>query len=439
MIDTAPYLKAIKSAPMIKRSGRITDYHGLVLESEGPDAALGELCELVSANGDVVSKAEVVGFRSGKLQLVPFEGIEGIRPGDSIHATGRYPDITCGPELLGRVINAHGAPIDGKPLQASGPRRSLQGYHVSPLDRAPVNKLLKTGVTSIDTFLPIGYGQRIGVFAGSGVGKSTLLGSIAAHAESDVHVIAMIGERGREVIEFIQDVLGEEGMKKAVVIVATADEPALMRIHAAYAATAIAEYFCSLGQSVVLTMDSVTRFAMALREVGLAAGEPPTARGYTPSCFSAIPVLVERAGNFSNKGSISAFYTVLVEGDDFNEPVSDTLRAILDGHIILTRERANLGLFPAVDLLQSASRLAPRLQSDAEKELVRESKRLLALYKENKELIQIGAYTKGDDPRLDQAISYSEKLDQCLFSEQEPGKDEAFISLASALGRNVGG
>ncbi|CAM3744479.1 FliI/YscN family ATPase [Parendozoicomonas haliclonae] len=435
MGDIQACLSSLETAPLIKRAGRITDYHGLVLESLGPDAVLGELCELVSSDGQSLSRAEVVGFHNGKLQLVPFSGIEGIRPGDQIFATGHAPDVICSRELLGRIVNAHGEPIDGSPLSPrESERRPLKRQSPGPLSRKPISGRMDTGVVAIDSFLAMGYGQRVGVFAGSGVGKSTLLGQIARTAKADVHIIAMIGERGREVVEFIEDILGPEGMKSAVVVVATADEPALMRVHAAYAATTLAEYFCDQGLSVTLTMDSVTRFAMALREIGLAAGEPPTARGYTPSCFSEIPKLIERAGNFQGKGSISAFYTVLVEGDDLNEPISDTLRAILDGHILLTRERANLGLYPAIDLLQSVSRLSTKLTTDEEQETLRESRRLLALYQENRELIQIGAYQKGVDRELDRAIVFQNTINQLLFSNQAALSHQQLLEkLQSAL------
>lgn len=408
--DMSKYVNSLESCEVISRIGKVIQFNGLVIESSGPDVFIGELCEIYPRGHSHKVGAEVIGFRDGKVLLIPYGNLQGIYLGSEIIATGRTVSVPVGDVLKGRVIDAFGKPLDDKPLGECVESYPLYPAPCNPLKRERMNQQIETGVKAMDTFLPVAKGQRVGIFAGSGVGKSSLLGMIARNMKSDVNVIALIGERGREVLEFIEESLGKEGLARSVVVVASADQPALVRCHAAYAATAIAEYFCDQGLDVTLTMDSITRFAMAQREVSLSAGEPPTARGYTPSVFAALPKLAERAGNFSGKGSITAFYTVLVEGDDFNEPISDSLRAILDAHITLTREQANSGLYPAIDLLQSASRLLSELATKAEIDLLRRATSLLHEYTESKDLIDLGAYREGANPTLDRAVRFVPKL-----------------------------
>lgn len=343
-------LQAVHEAELVSRLGRVTEITGLVTIADGPDVFLGELCEIWTGEDKKPLAAEVVGLKNNRVLLMPYGDVRGIRLGSEVAATGRDVDAPVGQALLGRVVDAFCRPLDNGPNLALKQRYPLYADPINPLKRQRIREPLETGVRSIDGLLTVGKGQRVGIFAGSGVGKSTLLGMIARNMQADVNVIALIGERGREVKDFIDDCLGEEGLRKSVVIVATSDQPALIRAHAAFAATSIAEYFRDQGLDVVLTMDSITRFATAQREIGLAVGEPPTARGYTPSVFSVLPKLLERGGA-TDKGSITAFYTVLVEGDELNEPISDHVRAILDGHVVLSRKIANRGHFPAVDVL----------------------------------------------------------------------------------------
>ncbi|NMA15552.1 MAG: FliI/YscN family ATPase, partial [Clostridia bacterium] len=356
----APYYAAIKQACLIQQTGIVTKVVGLTIEAEGIKAAVGEICRIFSEESSRFSLAEVMGFRAETTILMPLGSLEGVKPGSRIHATGKPLQIKAGQALLGRVVDGLGQPIDGH--RFSGVEINVNNNPPHPLERKPIATVLETGVKAIDCFLTCGEGQRIGIFAGSGVGKSTLLGMIARSQGVDVNVIALVGERGREVKDFIQQDLGPVGLKKSVLVVATSDQPALVRVKAAFVATAIAEYFRDLGKSVMLMMDSVTRFALAQREIGLAVGEPPTTRGYTPSVFALLPRLLERAGA-GKKGSITALYTVLVEGDDMNEPIADAVRGILDGHIVLTRELAQANHFPAIDILQSVSRLINRITS----------------------------------------------------------------------------
>ena len=398
------YLDAVRGAELTRRSGKVLAISGYSIEAAGPQAALGELCELPLANGERLL-AEVVGLRPGRVVLMPYGEPRGIGAGSAVVASGSPPGIGVGAALLGRVIDPFGVPLDGKAAPTPLTMRSLYAPPINPLTRPPIDRLLETGVRAIDSLLPLGCGQRIGIFAGSGVGKSTLLGMLARRVSSDINVIALIGERGREVREFVEQQLGEEGLRRSVVLVATSDQPALVRMRAAHAATAIAEHFRDEGKQVLLMMDSITRFAMARREIGLAAGEPPTARGYTPSVFSDIPALCERCGATDSGGAISALYTVLVEGDDFNEPISDIVRATLDGHVMLSRELAHEGHFPAIDVLQSASRLASQLASGEERRTMTAAVELLATYERNRQMLDMGAYRAGSNATIDRAVA----------------------------------
>jgi len=397
------FLDAVRGAELTRRSGKVLAVTGHSIEAAGPAAVLGELCELPLDGGGVL-RAEVVGLRPGRVVLMPYGEPRGIGAGSTVVASGAPPGIGVGDALLGRVIDPFGMPLDGRPAPAPLVQRSLYSAPINPLTRPPIDRLLETGVRAIDSLLPLGCGQRVGIFAGSGVGKSTLLGMLARRVTADVNVIALIGERGREVREFVEEQLGEEGLRRSIVMVATSDQPALVRLRAAHAATAVAEHFRDQGRQVLLMMDSITRFAMARREIGLAAGEPPTARGYTPSVFNDIPALCERCGATGSGGAISALYTVLVEGDDFNEPISDIVRATLDGHIMLSRELAHEGHFPAIDVLQSASRLVSQLASRDERASMGAAVDLLATYERNRQMLDMGAYRAGSNPAIDRAL-----------------------------------
>lgn len=395
--------RKIEPLGTIRQRGRIDQVIGLVIEAIGPNVSVGDRCTIPSRrNGDVL--AEVVGFRGNRVLMMPLGEMEGVSPGATVTACDEPFTVGVGPGLLGRVLDGLGQPIDGKGIVEIETRRPIHHSPPQPLSRQPIRKPLTTGIRSIDALLTCGKGQRFGVFSGSGVGKSILMGMIARYTSADINVIGLIGERGREVREFIEKDLGEEGLKRSVVIAVTSDQPALIRIKGGFAATAIAEYFRDQGLDVMLMMDSVTRLAMAQREVGLAVGEPPTTRGYTPSLFAMLPKLLERAGT-SARGSITGLYTVLVEGDDMNEPVADTVRSILDGHIVLSRKLASRGHYPAVDCLSSVSRVMSDVVSDEHLNAAREVKRLLAVYSEAEDLINIGAYEEGSNPEVDQAVS----------------------------------
>src|SRR5271165_4569497 len=398
-------------------TGQITEMIGLLVESKGPAAAVGDFCEIRTRDGRTI-RTQVIGFREGRVLSMPLEETDGLQLGDTISARRDDARIAVGPELLGRVLDGFGQPMDGLgPLRAwesgglgaSGPGSGALSSNLiyktppGPLDREPITEMLVTGVRAIDSLLTIGKGQRIGIFGGSGVGKSTLLGAMARQNSADVSVIALIGERNREVRDFLENELGPEGRKRSVVICATSDMPAPLRIRAGFVAVAVAEYFRDCGKSVLLVMDSVTRLAMAQREIGLAAGEPPSQKGYTPSVFSLLPKVCERAGNFQ-LGSITAFFTVLVEGDDFNEPVCDAVRAILDGHITLARELGAAGHYPAIQVLDSVSRLQSKLATPEESEYARRIREALSLYRQSEDLINLGAYASGSNARLDTAI-----------------------------------
>jgi flagellum-specific ATP synthase len=382
--------------------GHVMESVGQTVESAGPLASVGECCEIVDRDGRAHA-AEVIGFRGAHLLSMPVESTEGVRFGDAVVALGVHPEIEVGPALMGRVLNAEGAPIDGgRPpsLTASLP---LEGAVRSPLDRVPIRTPLGTGIRVLDGLLTVGRGQRVGIFGGSGVGKSTLIGMMTRNTEADVTVVGLVGERGREVGEFLEDSLGEEGRARSVVLVSTSDQSPLLRMRAALAATTVAEYFAAQGRHVLLVLDSLTRFAMAAREIGLAAGEPPTAKGYTPSVFTRLARLVERTGQFQ-AGSITAFYTVLMEGDDQQDPLVDAVRSLLDGHVVLSRALASEGWYPPVEVLDSISRLMPAVADTGHREQAALVRRMLAVYARSEDLVRIGAYKSGADPDLDRAL-----------------------------------
>lgn len=431
------WLARLAAFQPLRREGRVVRGIGLTVEAVGLDLEIGDLCHIFpnfSEEGRLA--AEVVGFRDERLVLVPLAELRGVRHGSRVVPAPESLHVLVGPELLGRVIDGLGRPIDGKGPLRCRRRVRLGGAAPSPLQRVPIRQILATGVRAIDAALTCGRGQRLGIFAGSGVGKSTLLGMIGRNAACDVRVIALIGERGREVQEFIDRDLGPGGLERAVVVVSTSDQPALLRIKAAWTATLLAEYFRDRGLSVVLMMDSVTRLAMAQREVGLAAGEPPATRGYPPSVFALLPRLLERAGN-ADQGSITAFYTVLVEGDDLNEPISDAVRGILDGHIVLSRTLADRGHFPAIDLLASVSRLMPNLVDRRHWELAGELRELLAAYESTRDLIAIGAYVSGTNPMVDRALSVLPELRR--FLQQRPNEPAPFPETLAWLERILRG
>lgn len=397
------YLDIVNNTETMRLNGKVTQIIGLVIESQGPNVNIGQLCYIHSRSGGAPIPAEVVGFRTNRVLLMPVGELEGIGPGCSVISADRSLRVPVGAQLLGRVLDGIGNPLDGK-----GPITTCQDYPLhalppSPLTRRRITEQLSVGVRAIDGFLTLGRGQRVGIMAGSGVGKSTLLGMIARNTEADISVIALIGERGREVREFIERDLGEEGLKRSVVVVATSDQPALMRIKGAMTATAIAEYFRDQGLDVTLMMDSVTRFAMAQREVGLTIGEPPATRGYTPSVFAMLPKLLERSGT-GNKGSITGIYTVLVDGDDMNEPIADAVRSILDGHIVLSRSLASQNHYPAIDILPSVSRVMLDIVDQSHWQSAQALRSILTTYREAEDLINIGAYASGNNPRIDRAI-----------------------------------
>ncbi|CUS98073.1 type III secretion system ATPase, FliI/YscN [Candidatus Kryptonium thompsonii] len=412
------YLDKIEHLDLVKVNGRVTQVIGLVIESIGPSASLGEVCAIKSRNDEVICLAEVVGFKNNRVLSMALGDINRISPGSEIVAMGKTFSIPVGRKLLGRVIDGLGHPIDGKGWIEADEMRSIYNQPPAPLERSRITQPIATGIRAIDSLLTCGKGQRIGIFAGSGVGKSTLMGMIARHSNADVNVIALIGERGREVRDFIEKELGDSGLSKSVVVVATSDKPPLIRVKSALVATAIAEYFRDQGFDVMFMMDSLTRVAMAQREVGLAIGEPPTTKGYTPSVFALLPRLVERAGT-SSKGSITALYTVLVEGDDFNEPIADFSRSILDGHIVLSRKLANMGHYPAIEPLESISRLMPDIVSSEHKKSAEKIIDILATYREAEDLINIGAYVRGSNPKIDKALQMIEKIREFLRQDMK--------------------
>lgn len=403
----------VNSLESVSRLGKVAQVTGLLIESDGPQACLGDVCEIYSPGSNSKINAEVVGFRDHRILLMPLEDMEGVHPGSEVRLAKGLKKVPHGSALLGRVVDGLGRPIDGKgPLKYRAERGGASAVP-NPLLRKRITENFETGVKAIDLFSPVGVGQRLGIFAGSGVGKSTLLGMLARGSDAEINVIALVGERGRELREFIEKDLGPEGLAKSVVVVATSDQSALLRLRAASLATSIAEDFRELGQNVMLMMDSVTRYAMAQREIGLAVGEPPASRGYTPSVFSMLPKLLERSGN-SQVGSITAFYTVLVEGDDLNDPIADAVRGILDGHIVLSRSLATANHFPAVDVLESISRLRTDISTEEELQLVGQVRDALAVYRKNEDIINLGAYTQGTNPRIDYAIAVYERVMEFL-------------------------
>ena len=407
------YLDAVNSCQPIRLEGKITKVAGIVAEGHGPGLSVGSLCEIKESEGLNI-QAEVIGFKDNKIIVMPFGEMRGIRPGSRIIGLSGKPKAQVGDAYLGRVIDGLGRPIDGKGIIKKEEEYPIYGNVLNPLKREIIRDVIDLGVCSINALITAGKGQRIAIMSGSGVGKSVLMGMIARNTSADVTVIALIGERGREVREFIEKSLGDEGVKKSVVIVATSDSPALVRIRGAYLATTMAEYFRDKGLDVVLMMDSVTRFAMSLREIGLAAGEPPSAKGYTPSVFTQLPKLLERAGTIEKSGSITGIYNVLVEGEDMNDPIADSIRSTVDGHIVLSRNLSHRGHYPAVDILASISRvmknIVTREHLDAAKRLIK----ILSTYKEAEDLINIGAYVDGSDPEIDFAKKMINKINSFL-------------------------
>jgi flagellum-specific ATP synthase len=427
--------RAIARADLHRRHGRVMDLIGLIVEATGLEAEVGEVCDVRTGRDPrsgayTTIPAEVVGFRSGRTLLMPLGEMTGIAPGDVVTATGRQVSVPIGDHLLGRVLDGLGTPMDDLGSLDGLPQRPIAGAPPAPLSRPRITDRVTLGVRALDALVPCGRGQRLGIFAGSGVGKSSLLGMIARSTSADINVICLVGERGREVKEFIERDLGS-AIDRSVVVVATSDQPALVRIKAALTATAIAEHFRDQGHDVMLMMDSVTRFAMAQREVGLAIGEPPATRGYTPSVFALLPKLLERSGT-SPKGSITALYTVLVDGDDMNEPIADAVRSILDGHIVLTRALAHAGHYPAIDVLQSVSRLEGEIMTPDVREGATRLRSLLAAYRDKKDLIAIGAYERGSDAVTDMAIDLKDSIDGFLKqrpNEAVPGPDSDDLLL----------
>jgi flagellum-specific ATP synthase len=416
-MNTKKFMDAIQSCESIKMNGKITQVIGLVIESQGPNVSLGELCYVCSRLDNVEPiPAEVVGFRGGFVLLMPIGEMQGIGPGCEVISAQKVLKVKVGKQLLGRIVDGLGNPMDGKGPLSADQEYPLHATPPHPLSRPRITDYLYVGVRAIDGAMTIGSGQRIGIMAGSGVGKSTLLSMIARNTEADVSVIALIGERGREVKEFIERDLGEEGLKRSVVVVATSDQPALVRIKGAMTATAIAEYFRDQGMKVILMMDSVTRFAMAQREVGLTIGEPPATRGYTPSVFALLPRLLERAGT-NDKGSITGIYTVLVDGDDMNEPIADAVRSILDGHIVLSRSIAAQNHYPAIDVLASVSRVMMEVVSKEHYQAAQKLRSTMAVYREAADLINIGAYVTGSNPQIDRAIEKIDRINRFLCQD----------------------
>ncbi len=416
-----------------KKLGKVSKIVGLTIESIGPDANLNDVCRIIAKdNPDVEVMAEVVGFKDNRILLMPFENVDGIGPGSIVENTGGVLRVAVSDDILGKTVDGLGRPINGDEL-VGAEHYSVEAAPPDPMEREIISEVLPLGVKAVDGLITVGKGQRIGIFAGSGVGKSTLLGMFARNTKADINVIALIGERGREVREFIERDLGEEGMKRSVVVVATSDKPALIRNKAAKTATAIAEYFRDRGKDVLLMMDSLTRFSMAQREIGLASGEPPVTRGYPPSVYSEMPKLLERAG-MSSVGSITGLYTVLVDGDDFNEPITDTARSILDGHIMLSRKLGHKNHYPAIDVLQSISRVMGQIATREHKAVAGKLKNVMATYNEAEDLINIGAYKSGSNKNIDYAIEKIDQVNQFLLQ----GVDEKFsfeeeLSMLNAI------
>lgn len=441
-VDWARWHDLLHKTRETPRCGRVVQIIGLGIEADGPDARIGEVLTVASRHRDPLL-TEVVGFRQGRVLLMPLGDMSGIGPGALVTSTGSAFEVPVGDELLGRVLDGLGRPIDDGPTIRTAIRRSVEADPPHPLERQRITDPMPLGIRAIDGFCTVGKGQRIGVFAGSGVGKSTLLGMVARGTEASVNVIAMVGERGREVRDFIERDLGPEGLARSVLIVATSDQPALIRVRAAFVATAIAEFFRDSGRDVLLMMDSVTRFATAQREVGLTAGEPPTTKGYPPSVFALLPRLLERAGG-TRKGTITGVYTVLVDGDDLMDPVADSLRSILDGHVVLSRRLAERNHYPAVDVLASVSRLMTVVASESHRQVAAQVRDSIAAYREAEDLIQIGAYAPGSDDRVDHAIAMRPAIDHFLLQSSDHVSDwdatqEAIASIRPDLSNSPEG
>ena len=433
------YLDIIYNTKTIKQVGKITEIIGLTIESDGPKSSIGDLCYIYNDFNDKPTMAEVVGFKKDKILLMPLASPDGIQPGAKVVNTGEAMKIGVGNQLIGRVLNGLGEPIDSLGEIRFSEYRSTHADAINPLKRKRISEPLALGIKSVDGFATVGKGQRMGIFAGSGVGKSTTLGMMAKNTSADLNVIALVGERGREVKEFIEEILGAEGMKRSIVIAATSEQPSLVKIKAAFVATSIAEYFRDKGMDVLFMLDSVTRIAMAQREVGLAIGEPPATRGYTPSVFAMMPKLMERAGT-NEYGTITGLYTVLVEGDDFNEPISDTARSILDGHIMLSRDLAHKNHYPAVDVLQSLSRVMGDVTTKEHRAAAGILRNLLAVHTKNEDLINIGAYVQGSDPACDKAIALMPQINEFLTQSTKDKIDfSETINTLIELGNLAGG
>ncbi|MEQ1758616.1 MAG: FliI/YscN family ATPase [Vicinamibacterales bacterium] len=430
-LSLEPYFKRLEQVDTMPASGRVLRTVGLLIESSGPRVSVGAMCDIIGDDQTPPLPVQVVGFRDGVLLAVPLGDTVGIRPGDRVVAKSGGNSFGVGKGLLGRVIDAFGKPLDDGPALQLDAQYPLQPAPINPMDRDPVALPLGTGVRAIDSMLTCGRGQRLGLFGGSGVGKSTLLGMLTRGTEADVIVMALVGERGREVRSFIEHDLGPEGLRRSVVVVSTSDNPPLLRLRAAFAATTVAEYFRDQGLNVLLLMDSVTRFAMAQREVGLAAGEPPTTKGYPPSVFAMLPTLLERAGAVRGRGSITAMYTVLVDGDDHNEPIADAVRSILDGHIVLSRDLASRHHYPPIDILQSVSRTMPDVTDNAHRQKSGRVREWLSVIRDSEDLVNVGAYVEGSNPRIDEARKRREAVEQflCQPSDQLCGFSDAVRDL----------
>lgn len=438
IIDVAKIKTIIDEHPNFQMVGRVAKVSGLVVESLGPSSRVGELCRIFSSDSDDVYQAEVIGFNENKVLLMPLGVTAGIKLGDRVEASGSLPMVGVSEAMLGRILDGNGHPIDDGPPLPMETSYPINGTPINPMSRKRITELFSTGVRAIDGMLTCGVGQRVGIFAGSGVGKSTLLGMVARRSSADINVISLVGERGRELSAFIENDLGPEGLARSVIIISTSDNPPLIRMRAALTATAIAEYFKDQGKNVLLMMDSVTRFAMAQREVGLSAGEPPSSKGYTPSVFALLPQLLERAGNFTS-GSITAIYTVLVEGDDMNEPVADAVRGILDGHIVLSRKLAAKNHYPAIDVLASVSRIMKDMVSAEQNQLAGKIRDFMATYAEAEDLVNIGAYASGSNPAIDQAIAFHEPIEEFLKQhvQEETNHQEALAGMAAIFGLDI--
>jgi flagellum-specific ATP synthase len=427
------YFSALETRPAWRWMGRVVQASGQTVESEGPLCSVGECCEVLDSRGNRHA-GEVIGFRGRHVLSMPLDATQGIQYGDGLQALGSLPSIAVGEQMQGRILNALGAPLDGLPCPRVREMWPLDGAPPSPMSRVPITEPLQTGLRVIDGLLTVGRGQRVGIFGGSGVGKSTLIGMMTRNTSADLTVVGLVGERGREVREFVEDALGEEGRKRSVVVVSTSDQSPLLRMRAALAATSIAEFHAQRGSHVLLILDSLTRYAMAAREVGLAAGEPPASKGYTPSVFTKLAKLVERTGNFE-RGSITAFYTVLMEGDDQQDPVVDSVRSFLDGHLVLSRDLASAGQYPPVNVLDSLSRLMPAVTTRAHRERAALARKLMAVYLRNEDLMKVGAYKPGIDLELDRAVMARASLLQ--FCSQASDERMEFESTLAALDQMV--